>query len=58
MELPEGLCGPGLRGPAWTYIHRGAAGPAVNLVVERSSITPDRLRTPTRAIAVFDVTVG
>ncbi|MEU1536105.1 hypothetical protein [Streptomyces fagopyri] len=53
-ELPEGLCGPALRGPAWTYAGRGQ-GPAVNVLVERSPIGSDTFRTPARVIALFDV---
>ncbi|MFJ8006946.1 hypothetical protein [Streptomyces fagopyri] len=53
-ELPEGLCGPALRGPAWTYVGRGQ-GPAINVLVERSPIASDTLRTPARVIALFDI---
>ncbi|MFG2479561.1 hypothetical protein [Streptomyces fagopyri] len=53
-ELPEGLCGPALRGPAWDYVPRGQ-GPGVNVLVERSPIASDTLRAPARVIAFFDI---
>ncbi|MFC8227089.1 hypothetical protein [Streptomyces sp. NPDC057287] len=48
-ELPEGLCGPGIRGPVWSY-----SGTAVSVLVERSDINPDSFRTPAaRAIVTY-----
>ncbi|MFD6491718.1 hypothetical protein [Streptomyces sp. NPDC060188] len=52
-ELPEGLCGPALKGPAWSYITTGP-GPGVNVLIERSSVVPDLFRSPARAVVTFD----
>lgn len=55
-ELPKGLCGPALRGPAWSYFATGAgAGPGANVLVERSPIGADDFRDPARVIVTFDV---
>ncbi len=54
-ELPEGLCGPALKGPAWSYNTTGAAGPGVNILVERSRTTDTTFRAPARVVASFDL---
>ncbi|KOU63944.1 hypothetical protein ADK57_20440 [Streptomyces sp. MMG1533] len=53
-ELPKGLCGPALRGPAWSYLATGS-GPGVNVLVERSPIGTDGFRDPARVMVSFDV---
>ncbi|MET8126723.1 hypothetical protein ABZV67_07905 [Streptomyces sp. NPDC005065] len=53
-ELPEGLCGPALKGPAWSYQTTGP-GPSVNILIERSPVTDDTFRAPARVIASFDI---
>lgn len=53
-ELPEGLCGPALKGPAWSYQSTGP-GPSVNITIERSPVTDETFRAPARVIASFDV---
>lgn len=53
-ELPEGLCGPDLTGPAWSYQSTGP-GPSVDITIECSSITHETFRAPARVIASFDV---
>ncbi|WP_326694373.1 MULTISPECIES: hypothetical protein [unclassified Streptomyces] len=53
-ERPEGLCGPALKGPAWSYQTTGP-GPTVNILVERSPTTYSTFRTPARVIASFDI---
>ncbi|MEU8795067.1 hypothetical protein [Streptomyces sp. NPDC048643] len=53
-ELPEGLCGPALKGPVWSYISRGP-GSGVNVLVERSPVASDRFRSPARAVGTFDI---
>jgi hypothetical protein len=53
-ELPEGLCGPALRGPAWSYNSTGAVS-GVNVLIERSPIGSETFRTRARVIAVFDI---
>ncbi|MFB6988339.1 hypothetical protein [Streptomyces sp. NPDC056304] len=53
-ELPEGLCGPALKGPAWSYYVTGP-GPGVDILVERSPIAYDTFRAPARVIATFDI---
>ncbi|WP_405779848.1 hypothetical protein [Streptomyces sp. NBC_00859] len=53
-ELPEGLCGPALRGPAWSYRTAGP-GPVVDVLVERSSLTHDTLRSPARVVVSFGI---
>jgi hypothetical protein len=54
-ELPKGLCGPALRGPAWSYFARGAAEPGMSVLAERSPIGADNFRDPARVIVTFDV---
>ncbi|MFG2310538.1 hypothetical protein ACGFS9_17965 [Streptomyces sp. NPDC048566] len=53
-ERPAGLCGPALRGPAWSYLTTGP-GPAVDILVERSPFAPDAFRSPARVSAAFGV---
>ncbi|MGW7610413.1 hypothetical protein ACWGKW_24645 [Streptomyces sp. NPDC054766] len=53
-ERPEGLCGPALRGPAWSYQATGTdGGPGAEILIERSSIDSDSFRTPARVIVSF-----
>ncbi|MEU1214285.1 hypothetical protein ACFYSH_23510 [Streptomyces sp. NPDC005791] len=47
-ELPQGLCGSGVRGPVASY-----TGTAVTVLVERSPFTADRFRNPARAIVTY-----
>ncbi|MET8023322.1 hypothetical protein [Streptomyces avermitilis] len=54
-ELPDGLCGSPLRGPAWTYHATGATGPGVNVLVERSPMVNDSFRTPARTVVTYDI---
>ncbi|MEW1566436.1 hypothetical protein AB0454_26030 [Streptomyces sp. NPDC093509] len=54
-ELPKGLCGPALKGPAWSYITRGPGSP-VNVLIERSPVASDLFRSPARAVVTFDIT--
>ncbi|MFE4537597.1 hypothetical protein ACFRKB_21320 [Streptomyces scopuliridis] len=53
-ELPEGLCGPALKGPAWGYVSMDP-GPDVSILVERSPIDESTFRSPARVIASFPV---
>ncbi|MGW5274938.1 hypothetical protein ACWEQP_20650 [Streptomyces sp. NPDC004044] len=53
-ELPEGLCGPALEGPAWSYRSTGP-GPGVNITIERSPTTDETFPAPARVIASFDI---
>lgn len=53
-ERPHGLCGPALKGPAWSYIRSGP-GAGVNILIERSPIALDTFRSPARAIVTFDL---
>ncbi|AJE41303.1 hypothetical protein SNOD_15595 [Streptomyces nodosus] len=53
-ELPEGLCGPALKGPAWSYYRTGPGG-GVDILVERSPFGFDTFRAPARVIATFDI---
>ncbi|MFF4861873.1 hypothetical protein ACWCRF_11730 [Streptomyces sp. NPDC002405] len=53
-ELPEGLCGPALKGPAWSY-YRTGPGLDVDILVERSPFGYDTFRAPARVIATFDI---
>ncbi|MER5409603.1 hypothetical protein [Streptomyces sp. NPDC002769] len=50
-ELPDGLCGPSLKGPAWSYQGTGP-GPGVSILIERAP-TGTALRAPARVIASF-----
>ncbi|MEU0034871.1 hypothetical protein [Streptomyces sp. NPDC006333] len=52
-ELPDGLCGPALKGPAWSYQGTGP-GPGVSILIERAP-TGTTLRAPARVIASFDI---
>ncbi|SEE58186.1 hypothetical protein SAMN05216533_2820 [Streptomyces sp. Ag109_O5-10] len=54
-ELPDGLCGSPLRGPAWSYQSTGDTGPRLSVLVERSPISGDSFRTPARAVVSFDI---
>ncbi|MFF4897588.1 hypothetical protein [Streptomyces sp. NPDC001068] len=54
-ELPDGLCGSPLRGPAWSYQSTGDTGPRVSVLVERSPTSGDSFRTPARAVVSFDI---
>ncbi|MER5550897.1 hypothetical protein ABT001_04275 [Streptomyces sp. NPDC002793] len=47
-ELPEGLCGPGIRGPVASY-----TGTAVTVLVERSPYTVERFRNPARVMVTY-----
>ncbi|WP_406065787.1 hypothetical protein OG462_40290 [Streptomyces sp. NBC_01077] len=47
-ELPEGLCGSPLRGPAWLY-----GNDSVAVLVERSPLAPDAFPNPARAIVTY-----
>ncbi|MGW2541904.1 hypothetical protein ACWC5I_13805 [Kitasatospora sp. NPDC001574] len=53
-ELPEGLCGPALRGPAWRY-GRPGPGAAVTFTVEGSPVDGNAFRAPARVVASFGV---
>lgn len=54
-ELPDGLCGSPLRGPAWSYQSTGDTGRGVNVLVERSPTINDSFRTPARAVVTFGI---
>ncbi|MFE9725236.1 hypothetical protein ACFYQ5_16965 [Streptomyces sp. NPDC005794] len=47
-ELPDGLCGSGIRGPVASY-----TGTACTVLVERSPFTAERFRNPARAIVTY-----
>ncbi|MEU9999086.1 hypothetical protein [Streptomyces sp. NPDC050848] len=47
-ELPQGLCGSPLRGPLWSY-----ANDSVDVLVERSTVAPDRFPSPARALVTY-----
>ncbi|MDT9690188.1 hypothetical protein Q5762_17945 [Streptomyces sp. P9(2023)] len=47
-ELPVGLCGSPLRGPAWYYTNA-----TVSVLVERSTLAPDRFPSPARAVVTY-----
>lgn len=53
-ELPEGLCGSALKGPAWSY-YRTRPDTGVGILVEQSSTGYNDFRTPARVIATFDI---
>ncbi|MFE9809750.1 hypothetical protein ACFYRN_21145 [Streptomyces sp. NPDC005227] len=53
-ELPKGLCGPALKGPAWSYVTRGP-GSGANVLVERSPVASDLFRSPARVVVTFDI---
>ncbi|MFJ6014774.1 hypothetical protein [Streptomyces sp. NPDC092952] len=48
-ELPKGLCGAGLRAPAWY----GGAPSAETILVERSPLGSETLRSPARVQVTF-----
>ncbi|MGW3158628.1 hypothetical protein [Streptomyces sp. NPDC001089] len=52
-DMPDGLCGPALKGPVWSYRGRGG-GPGVGVLVERAP-GGTTLRTPARVIASYDI---
>lgn len=52
-EMPDGLCGPALKGPVWSYHGRGP-GPGASILIERAP-TETALRAPARVIASFDI---
>ncbi|MER5756134.1 hypothetical protein [Streptomyces sp. NPDC002088] len=54
IELPDGLCGSPLRGPAWIYHPTGTTGPGVNVMVERSPMVNDFFRSPARAVVTYN----
>ncbi|MEV4430909.1 hypothetical protein AB0K23_37315 [Streptomyces sp. NPDC049602] len=49
-DLPAGLCGSPLRGPAWSY-----ANSSVDVLVERSTLAPDRFPSPARAVVTYSL---
>ncbi|MFD3942578.1 hypothetical protein [Streptomyces sp. NPDC058579] len=49
-ELPQGLCGSPLYGPVWFY-----GNGSVEVMVERSPVTPDRFPSPARAVLTYSV---
>lgn len=51
-EMPDGLCGPTLRGPVWSY-HGTGSGTGVSILIERIP-AGTTLRAPARVIASFD----
>lgn len=53
-ELPEGLCGPALKGPAWSYDSTGP-GSNVSILVERSPVDNSAFPAPARVIASFHI---
>ncbi|MFF9347440.1 hypothetical protein [Streptomyces sp. NPDC014734] len=55
IELPDGLCGSPLRGPAWVYGSTSATGSGVKVMVERSPEVFDSLRIPARAVVTYNL---
>jgi hypothetical protein len=53
VALPDGLCGTSLRSPAWEYRSTAANGTPVDVIVERSTLFEDALRSPARAAVTF-----
>ncbi|MFI0790231.1 hypothetical protein ACH4Q6_32095 [Streptomyces lydicus] len=53
IALPDGLCGPSLRGPVWTYRPTGATGAGISVTVERSPAVNDSFRVPARAVVTY-----
>lgn len=51
-EMPDGLCGPALKGPVWSYHGRGP-GTGAGILIERTP-AGTTLRAPARVIASFD----
>ncbi|MEV7401404.1 hypothetical protein AB0N93_13540 [Streptomyces sp. NPDC091267] len=49
-ELPVGLCGPALKGPAAMY---QTSEPSAGILIERSAFDPEGFRSPARVIASF-----
>jgi hypothetical protein len=55
IELPSGLCGSPLRGPAWIYHSASATGSNVNVMVERSPLADDYFRFPAHVVVTYNI---
>jgi hypothetical protein len=53
IELPDGLCGPPLRGPVWIYYVPGTTDMSVE--VEQSLEVQGSIRFPARAVVIYNL---